>query len=294
MKNKSYILILIPSALFLLVAASFIYEWGFNEDTEVASYQTNEAGEILTHPYPPSFDHPLGTDRKGQDLLLRILNGAKYTILFVLSVGLVRMIAGMLLGALLTFMPKRIKDFVQLFLTPYVNVPAFILVYFLAYVFFAVPTDDGGLQLIFIQFVILTSVGVPSLVLLFSNEFQDGLKHEYIQASYQLGATKKHIVIRHLLPVLRNRFTIVFLQQIIASLILLIHLGVFRIYIGGQAEGSVSFDEEILLSKSGEWAGMIGQSVFDIVTAPWIVLAPGMAFVLLIVMLNTMIRLIRV
>lgn len=49
-------------------------------------------------------------------------------------------------------------------------------------------------------------------------------------------------------------------------------------------------EEDKSLSKSGEWAGMVGQSVSDLITAPWIVLAPSLAFVVLILIINIMVR----
>jgi len=133
-------------------------------------------------------------------------------------------------------------------------------------------------------------VGIPPLIVLFSKEFQEILKMEYIEASFHLGASNFHIVLKHIIPVLRPRLIIVFLQQIISTLVLLLHLGIFQIFIGGQLEGAINEAGDQFLSKSGEWAGMVGQSVFDLITAPWIVLAPSFAFVLLILSINIMIR----
>jgi peptide/nickel transport system permease protein len=119
------------------------------------------------------------------------------------------------------------------------------------------------------------------------------LNKEYIQASYLLGASNLHILRKQLIPVLRPQFKIVYLQQLISTLQLLIHLGIFELFIGGVIKGGTFGDDEgslNYLSYSGEWAGMIGQSKYELMTAPWIILGPGLAFVILFLSLNYVLR----
>ncbi|MDG5471620.1 ABC transporter permease subunit [Jeotgalibacillus sp. ET6] len=289
--NSNTLIYSVLVLLLLLLTASFVYEWGFKEGVKPVNMKPDAAGEMVSPPFPPSFDHPLGTDRNGNDLSLRILNGAKYTLIFVFGVGLLRVVFSIFFGALLTFTWKPIRKLIETFMQPYINIPAFILVYFLAFAFLPIDETHGMVPLMSFQFLVLTLVGIPLLMMVFSKEFGEILKMEYIHASFQLGASKRHIVLKHIIPVLRPRLMIVLLQQMISALILLLHLGVFQIFIGGELEGGIiGADEDLSLSKSGEWAGMVGQSISDLVTAPWIVLAPSLAFVGLILLLNIIIR----
>jgi peptide/nickel transport system permease protein len=290
MNKKQILFVYIPCTLIvLLLFASFLYEFGFKNQVKPEMIKYDDHGEFAGRaPFPPSLLQPIGTDRNANDLGLRLLEGAKYTLLFAVGAAILRIVAGGIGGSFFSFLPKTVQSMAKPFFIPYQYVPSFILVFVLIWPMELIKDDIGYTPMIIYQFLVIVFVGIIPVMLLMSSEIQQTLKEPYIQVSYHLGASNKHIMFKHVLPVLRKRIFILFFQQIIQVLLLLIYLGVFELFIGGDKPGGIFGDEESSrsLSQSGEWAGMIGQSKFDLMTAPWIVLGPGVAFILLILLLN--------
>jgi peptide/nickel transport system permease protein len=266
---------------------SFVYEFGFKSQTSSVMIKYDENGDIAGRaPFPPSLKQPFGTDRNGNDLGLRLLEGAKYTITFALGVSILRTLAAVAAGSVFAFLPRSIQSLTKCFLIPYQYIPSFILVFVLIWPLNFFKDEIGYTSMIAFQFSVIFIVGISPVMLLMSGEIKQILKEPYIEVSYHLGANNRHVIFKHILPVLNKRILIIFFQQMIQTLLLLIYLGVFEIFIGGDKPGGVFGDEERSLSQSGEWAGMIGQSKFDLMTAPWIVLGPGIVFTILILLLN--------
>ncbi|USK31636.1 ABC transporter permease subunit [Bacillus sp. F19] len=214
------------------------------------------------------------------------MEGAKYTITFALGVSILRTLAAVAAGSVFAFLPRSIQSFAKCFLIPYQYIPAFILVFVLIWPVNFIRDEIGYTSLVAFQFSVIVIVGIAPVMLLVSGEIKQTLKEPYIEVSYHLGASNRHVIFKHILPVLNKRILIIFFQQMIQTLLLLIYLGIFEIFIGGDKPGGVFGDDERSLSQSGEWAGMIGQSKFDLITAPWIALGPGIAFIILILLLN--------
>ncbi|MCM3595815.1 ABC transporter permease subunit [Metabacillus idriensis] len=292
MNKKKRLFVFFPCVLIgLLLLSSFIYEFGFKTETSSVIIKYDENGDLTGKaPFPPSLQQPFGTDRNGNDLGLRLLQGAKYTIILALGVSILRTVAALAAGSIFVFLPRAIQSFTKFFLIPYQYIPAFILVFVLIWPVSFIRNEIGYTSLVAFQFSVIVIVGIAPVMLLISGEIKQTLKEPYIEVSYHLGASNRHVIFKHILPVLKKRILIIFFQQVIQTLLLLIYLGVFEIYIGGDKPGGIFGDDERFLSQSGEWAGMIGQSKFDLMTAPWIVLGPGIAFIGLILLLNSVLN----
>lgn len=292
MNKKKLLFVYFPCILIgLLLLMSFIYEFGFKSQTSSVIIKYVENGDIAgTAPFPPSLKQPFGTDRNGNDLGLGLLEGAKYTITFALGVSILRTLASVAAGSVFAFLPRSIQSLAKCFLIPYQYIPSFILVFVLIWPLNFFKDEIEYTSMIAFQFSVIFIVGISPVMLLMSGEIKQILKEPYIEVSYHLGANNRHVIFKHILPVLNKRILIIFFQQMIQTLLLLIYLGVFEIFIGGDKPGGVFGDDERSLSQSGEWAGMIGQSKFDLMTAPWIILGPGIAFIILILLLNIVIN----
>lgn len=267
-KNKSLLyLFLFISILFLV---SLIYNYFISPKIEPDNIIISKKGTTVA-PFPPSFVHPLGTDRAGNDIALRLLGGFSYTFIFIFGVTVFRILIGGLFSYLLVFPLKRIKKWIQLFFMPFQFVPAFIICLLLmaGMVNFA-SIELNKWILLSIQFVIIVLIGIPVVMNTLTYEINHILKNEYIMASYTLGSNNIRIIFKHIIPVLKPKLIVLSLQQLSISLILLMHLGVFQFYIGGRQSNSLDDDGKRFLSQSGEWAGMIGESRYEIRMAPWI------------------------
>jgi peptide/nickel transport system permease protein len=288
--RSKMILFVICGFLLLLLIASFIVEFGI-KSIEPKGLIYNSEGKVLRPPFPSSFQHLLGTDKNGNDLLMKLIIGFKYTFFISVIVTFFRMIIGTFCSLAILFFFKRIKPYIESFLTPFLYVPTFLLFIFLAYNDDLIIGTHGEAFFIFYQMLVIVLIGTPPLLSLLMKEFEQLLTKDYVIASRLLGANKFHLARKQLFPVFKSRFFIVFIQQTIATIILLIHLGVFQIFIGGKAAGGIiGEDKDKFLSKSSEWGGMIGQSILDMIHFPWLVLYPAFAVVGLILLFNIMIK----
>ena len=59
------------------------------------------------------------------------------------------------------------------------------------------------------------------------------IKKEFIISAKILGGSKFHIAKKHIFPLLKERFWILFGQQITQTLLVMTHLGLFNLYFGG-------------------------------------------------------------
>ncbi|WP_419881238.1 ABC transporter permease subunit [Peribacillus sp. B-H-3] len=286
-KKKPLLTLLV--ILITICIISLFYSVIVKEHIKADRIHITENGDTEFAPFPPSIHHPLGTDRGGNDLVLRVLDGAKYTIFFITIVSLARIIISITCAYLLVFPLKKVSNKIQLFLMPFQYIPAFVLVNILSPDLIFLKTQMGYTKMIIIQLLIIIFVGFPILINTVSNEMKEIVKSSYIEASMHLGASNWRILTKHIVPVMKNRLISLFLQQISANLLLLIHLGVFKYFIGGIKPGNIAADPERdakYLSQSGEWAGMIGQSINDILTAPWILFSPLLLSVIFLIIVN--------
>lgn len=98
---------------------------------------------------------------------------------------------------------------------------------------------------------------------------------------------------KHLLPELSTRLVLLFAQQMIQVLILLAHLGVLAIFIGGAetlALGDPLNVQLVDIPLAGEWSGIIGMSFMKLQAAPWVILIPLSCFAVTILALNLIIQ----
>lgn len=288
--SSKIILFVIFIFLLLLLALSFFFEFGIKTSHEPTRLIYDSNGKVLRPPFPSSLKHPLGTDKNGSDLLTKLIVGFKYTFLFSIVSTFIRMMAAIVCSLFILFFLKPIKPYIESFLAPFLYVPAFILFFFLASEDEFIIATHGEYFLIFYQLLIIVLIGFPPLLSLLMKEFEQLLTKDYVVASRLLGASKFHLARKQLFPVFKERFFIVFIQQTIANIILLVYLGVFQIFIGGKGKAGIIGEDDKFLSNSSEWGGMIGQSIFDMVHFPWILLYPTFALVGLILLFNIIMK----
>jgi peptide/nickel transport system permease protein len=236
-------------------------------------------------PYPPSKEYPLGVDRYGEDILWKVIDGAKYTIMVALIVSVVRIIISLFGSILLVLFLNRFTFLIHAFIRAFRFIPAVIL----AYIFFITVKQDPDipiLSLITQQILILGFIGGIPLTGYLATELRGFLKNDFIKCSQSLGANKTWLIKKHILNYLRPRLLILFTQQVVQSLLILVHLGVFQMFIGKvktlKIMDGISSADSVTLSLSNEWSGLIGLSYRELMLDQWIVLGPSLAFVLTI------------
>ncbi|TYR73977.1 hypothetical protein FZC79_16085 [Rossellomorea vietnamensis] len=78
---------------------------------------------------------------------------------------------------------------------------------------------------------------------------------------------------------MREKIVILFGQQVMQTLIIFIHLGLLKLFLGG-TEVDYQLVNDPPQSSTNEWSGLIGDTFRYLQGAPWIPLTPILSFAL--------------
>ncbi|WP_231442953.1 ABC transporter permease [Brevibacterium zhoupengii] len=210
---------------------------------------------------PPSLEHPLGTDDLGRELWVRILWGARVSILVGVAATVMSMVIGTIMGlagghfsGLFGAVVMRIIDF-------FIVLPSLLLAIVLSSVL------ERGV------FTIVIAIGITSWASTARIVRSQTLSVEsrlYIERARILGAGHRHILFKHMLPAV--------MPLVLANTTLTVGSAII-------AESTLSFLG--LGDTSKESWGTILKNSMDISAATsgywWYVLAPGIAIVLVVI-----------
>jgi peptide/nickel transport system permease protein len=287
-KIRKYLPIIIGSFIILgLITFSFIYTYFIKDTIKPApSLLYNAEGKLIdTYGYPPSWKYLFGVDRFGRDVFWMVIDGAKYTLSIAIVVGLMRVIFGGLLGTFFGFMNQRLLKVIEPILNAFRFVPAVIIIFPFFERLNDVP-EAAKEKTIAIQISLLIIISIPVLMNSIGEEVRDFLKNDFITSSRIIGARNGWIRRKHVIPYLRSRILLLFVQQTIQTLFLLTQLGVFKLFIGGVKVLYLDINVDRPMSQANEWSGMIGANYIEISIDSWVIIGPSIAFIVSIFAFN--------
>ncbi|MFD2045377.1 ABC transporter permease [Ornithinibacillus salinisoli] len=265
--------------LFITLFGPFLapYEKDYVEDTEYYYNSSDDFG-VLSPPLPPSREHLFGTDQWGYDILTLLLYGAKYTVFVGIGVALLRIIIGGALGIWFGLSNRQHKG-TSPSLGLLGSIPAFLIIYFLL-IGITINPSLSVLELVFLQSSLMVLVGFPGVYSAVFSKTNEIKKELYIMATKALGAGKLRILWKHILPHLKGTLLVMFVKEIILVLTLIGQLGIFNILLGGTILRLGG--PPVYISRSMDWAGLIGQWRSFIYDYQWILYFPLLAFIFLL------------
>lgn len=282
------------AVLLALLTASILFDYIGPEDYRSMLNQLyDENGNVLKNPpYPPSKDYILGTDRDGRDNLLLILDGLKYTIAALFLVSLARVTIGATMGLITETWTPAIKAFVKAFFLPFHYIPlllvAVILMDAVIFPFNEIPV----IVKIEYQLIVLFLLGFPAVFFFTTDIVKEISMKSYVTSSALLGGSKFHILRVQILPHLRPHLILLFVQQVLQTLQILMGLAIFRLFLGGRHEEKI-YNTSYPKSITNELAGLTGQNYWTLKNAPWVAFSSlGLLliiFILVIVIKNEII-----
>lgn len=268
------------------------YEMDSKIPQTVLLYEGDEL--IDAPPLPPSEKHWFGTDRLGYDMFYKVVDGAKYTLTFAILIAFLRIFFSSFLGIFYAFYVKgRVRRAIEKFVEGYHYLPVSLIALILLAPILRMPPDGFSTthtERIVLEVAILTILALPVVSVLLGSEIKMILNEEYITSTKVLGASKMHVMWKHIRIHLGPKLGIIMGQQIVQVLLLFTHLGLFQLFFGGTEIDYSPMMPDPPSSMSNEWAGLIGNSKDEMmIAAKWIMAAPLGAFMITAMAISLMV-----
>lgn len=207
----------------------------------------------------PSADHWMGTDNFGRDIFSRVLYGTRPALLLGISTALIGALLGGLLGTTSAYFGGRIDAVLQRTNDVLLSIP--LIVSALVMVAVLGRHEVGGIDINLM--IAITLPYIPVMARVMRSAALTVRMSPYIDAARALGFSHMRIITRHMLPNLVSPW-LVMVSAFTAQTILL--------------EASLSFLGVGVHEPTPAWGLMLsGVSIETFVSAPWVVLFPGLA-----------------
>lgn len=210
----------------------------------------------------PSWEHWLGTDYYGRDILSRLLHGARYSLLIgVLSISLA-VVVGSLIGLLAGYFGGRIDIVIMQIMDVVLAFPALILGIILVAVLGASVTNI---------IIAIAFTAVPAFARIARAPVMALREREFVQAGRALGFSDMRIMFRHILP------------NIVPEIIVMASLWMATAV---RTEASLAFIGLGLAPPTPTWGGMVREGFENILDSYSVALFPSLAVLVLVLALN--------
>ena len=238
-------------------------------------------GELDRAPIEPNSIYPLGTDPLGRDLLSLLLYGARTTLTIALLATTVRILLGLVLGALAGWRPGGIIDqFVTVTAGFLGAIPGLILAILIVY---AVGIREG--QIAFV--IALSIVGWGEVAQIFRSHVYNIRKESFIESAQAVGLSSIEILSRHVLPNLLSIMLALISLEMASALLLLGELGFMSVFLGsGSFLPGGPFMPNVLTFEIPDWGAMLGTNWRSFRALPWLPGIPALAFFVSILSFN--------
>jgi len=224
-------------------------------------------GSVPDRRQPPVFfggtwEHPLGTDRIGRDILSRIMHGAKVS----LSISLVGIFFGGILGTVLGLLGGYFRGWLDALIMRLVDISLALPSILLALVL-AIAIGPSFQTVIFVVVFVLWAFYARQV----RGEVLSIRERDFVARARVSGNSHLRIIVRHILPNVANTIVVLATLQVGSVIIL---------------EAALSFLGVGIPRPTPAWGLMVADGRQLIVSAWWIAFFPGLAITLTVFALN--------
>ena len=140
---------------------------------------------------PPSAKHLLGTDELGRDVLTRLVRGTRVSLMIGFIAETINLFVGMLYGGIAGFLGGKTDNIMMRIVDVLMSVPQMLIMILMLTVL------KRGMGTLILS---LTMTGWIGLARLVRGQILALRENEYAQAAKVLGASRREILVNHLLP----------------------------------------------------------------------------------------------
>jgi ABC-type dipeptide/oligopeptide/nickel transport system permease subunit len=206
----------------------------------------------------PSWEHPLGTDQLGRDMLSRVIHGSRISLMVGVSSVLLALFVGVPLGMIAGYYGGRIDSVVMRMMDLVLAFP----IYLLAIILMVIFTPTAGLIGTMKVTGAIAIVRIPIYARLVRGSVLSVKEKEYIEACRAVGVRDTVILLRHVLP------------NCLAPIIVTTTLGIATAII---VEATLSFLGLGTQPPTPSWGWDLKANIAFIQANPWLTIFPGLA-----------------
>ncbi|MBN2462715.1 MAG: ABC transporter permease [Dehalococcoidia bacterium] len=231
---------------------------GFTIEQSLYSIETDES---TTKEISGTWEHPLGTDSKGRDMLAMIVSGARVSLLVGLIATGIAIILGTIIGVLSAYLGGWVDNALMRFTDIMMTFPFFLLLVLIIFIF--------GPSLAFIVLAIGLT-GWTGTARLIRSESLSLRTREFIVAAKALGASDNRVIFRHLIP------------NVISLIIVMATLSIPGVILAEAALSFIGLGDPTVPS----WGIILEAGQHSLNTAWWVAVEPGVMLFLTVLAFN--------
>jgi oligopeptide transport system permease protein len=243
------------------------------------------ADKSLIKSFPPSMQHWMGTDEAGRDLLARVLQGGRISLMVGIISTFVSLIVGVSYGAIAGYLGGKIDNLMMRIVDIIYAIPYILIVIVLLSVFGGPNTPQwikslsetfGGtgnqaLSQLFLLFFALGLVSWLTMARVVRGQILSLKNQEFVMAARATGVSTPSIIFRHLVPNALGP-VIVYATLTVPSVML--------------TEAFLSFLGLGVQAPYASWGSLASDGIKNIAIYPWQLIFPGVTMALTLFSLN--------
>ncbi len=235
---------------------------------ETIWYHPERDPQVVEPVLPPAFidggtwAHPLGTDHRGRDLLVRLIYGTRISISVGFLSTVIGLSGGVVIGALAGYYGGLIDDVLMRIVETVYSIPFLVLVI----AFMAAFGRDLTYALVGVGIAF-----IPVFARLIRSRVLSVREANYVEAARAAGVKDRDIIRRHVVP---NSFTPVLVQATL-------QIGISILIVAG-----LSFLGYGAQPPTPDWGQMLSQARGYMLPQPWFSIWPGIAILITVMGFN--------
>lgn len=210
----------------------------------------------------PSATHWFGTDTLGRDLMVRVMEGGRISLMVGLIATLVALLIGVLYGATAGYLGGK-TDAVMMRLVD--------ILYALPFTIFVILLMVAFGRSLWLMFVAIGFVEWLSMARIVRSGVMALRKQEFIEAAVSLGYSHRRIILKHLIPNVLGPVIVVATLTVPAVMLL---------------EAFLSFLGLGVQPPNASWGVLINEGQQNMEIFPWLLIFPAFFFALTLFSLN--------